>query len=366
MAFNNKFIYVVDDQDSCLYRSDLKGSSVSKEARLACYDQNPGGFGYSGLVFDKKGRLFISQRSPGSVFEISPNTGEVVRTIVTGIPGASHLAADPLNGDLFLSHDHGGISRLDDIDSKAPRQEPYAIVDEEVEGLAFSSSGNLYSASKEALYKVRFSTRRRQQPMKAKRIVLGLGDASGIAIAHDGESVIVSHMSGQVTNVDVKHKRKLPLLTAGNLGFSGSCVIIGFNDCLYVNRDGKIVKLVKKDGTCGVSREIIFSSSFVFCSSWLISAPCSLSFPLHPHSTASIHRLTYLFTFVPKLTCLPCGLMIFFCLLSRTIVLAYVILSWRLQMDRPDLVSVLTCFPNPVACPLMNLFCSADGSRKIP
>jgi len=105
MAFVGDYLYVLDHSSSCLYRfSAAHGGSAGGNSRsaLACYDQTPGGAGYTGISADASGqRLFLAQQEPGSVFEVDPETGHVIDTVASGMPGVSALAADQVYGDLF-------------------------------------------------------------------------------------------------------------------------------------------------------------------------------------------------------------------------------------------------------------------------
>jgi len=249
MAFDERHLFVIDQADSCLYRVEGGG----KEQKLACYDQSPGGAGFSGLAINKKGHLFISQQQPGAVFEVSKEDGHIVRSVVTGVEGASSLAASPISDDLFVSHADGAISRISALDSDHPILSAEASLDEPAEGIAFAKDGTMYAASDSAVYKMRFAARPPNKPRKARKIVLGLRHAKGIAVTRKGKSLIVNQRNGRLTKIDLAKRATFPILTAGGYAseFSGSCVIIGFDDCIYANRGGKIVRLMRKDGTCG-------------------------------------------------------------------------------------------------------------------
>ena len=68
------------------------------------------GFRPAGLAF-ASGRLYLARQGTGDVVEISPQSGQILRTVATGINNATGLATDPLSGDLFVSQAGGGATR---------------------------------------------------------------------------------------------------------------------------------------------------------------------------------------------------------------------------------------------------------------
>src|SRR3954468_17742048 len=74
------------------------------------------GYGQAeGLALAKDGRLYLARGNQHDVVEINPSSGDIIRTVVAGLPCPVGLATDPISGDLFVSNVFcrgGGIMRI--------------------------------------------------------------------------------------------------------------------------------------------------------------------------------------------------------------------------------------------------------------
>jgi hypothetical protein len=106
-------------------------------------------------VFDH-GRLYIIENyadpQHASVAQISPNTGQVLRTVATGLDCPQYLAADPLNGDLLTQDGCTGWPSSDAVQEivgpagSTPSVRDYATgFPTELGQLAFAPDGVLYA-----------------------------------------------------------------------------------------------------------------------------------------------------------------------------------------------------------------------------
>src|SRR5690242_6131461 len=107
------------------------------------------GYGVAaGLAFDKAGRLYMARGSRGDVVELNPASGDVIRTVVSGLPCPVGLATDPISGDLFVSNvfcPGGGIFRISGFANGPGTAKRYAGP-QDADGLTFAPDGTLYAA----------------------------------------------------------------------------------------------------------------------------------------------------------------------------------------------------------------------------
>src|SRR3954470_20010708 len=101
-----------------------------------------------GLAFDKTGPLYLARGTQHDVVELNPASGEVIRTVVAGLPCPVGLATDPISGDLFVSNvfcPGGGIKRIKGFQSGPGVATNYAGA-QDADGLTFAPDGTLYAA----------------------------------------------------------------------------------------------------------------------------------------------------------------------------------------------------------------------------
>src|SRR3954447_21847890 len=107
------------------------------------------GYGQAeGLAFAKDGRLYLARGNQHDVVEINPSSGDIIRTVVAGLPCPVGLATDPISGDLFVSNVFcrgGGIMRITGFQSGPGVAHPYAGT-QDADGLTFAPDGTLYAA----------------------------------------------------------------------------------------------------------------------------------------------------------------------------------------------------------------------------
>src|SRR3954454_10747099 len=101
-----------------------------------------------GLAFDKSGRLYMARGDQGDVIELNPASGDVIRTVVSGLPCPVGLATDPVSGDLFVSNvfcPGGGIFRISGFAGGPGTAKRFAGL-QDADGLSFAPDGTLYAA----------------------------------------------------------------------------------------------------------------------------------------------------------------------------------------------------------------------------
>ncbi len=237
-----KRLFVIDEGDSCLYRFNAKkgGAAGSGRTKLACYSSTPGGAGYSGITFDKSGkRLFISQQTPGGIYEVDVKTGAVKQKIAD-LPGVGNLAVSPVTGDLFAAQatSSGDILRFRfravnsvSTDTKMEKSlkvnqqslphsmsrnasgsyaSPIEVLSKQLysriapnvgkKSMAFDPYGMLYVTDSDTIFTIPLS---RRPSAKNYRLISGLKDVNGITISPDFKKLFVNHNSGSITEIDL-------------------------------------------------------------------------------------------------------------------------------------------------------------------
>jgi hypothetical protein len=152
------------DQDGNLYVSDQPtgniykfppGGGVAEEGLLT---KTPLGPGVIGLVIDKDGNLYAGRNATtasfgtGVILQIDPSTGDVIRTVASGLTCPALFAQDPLSGDLFADDNcfGGGLNnsslwRISNPTSAAPSVSIYATLPGSPNGtIAFAPDGTMY------------------------------------------------------------------------------------------------------------------------------------------------------------------------------------------------------------------------------
>src|SRR3954447_23136636 len=208
-----------------------------------------GGYGQAeGLAFDKSGRLYMARGNQHDVVELNPASGEVIRTVVGGLPCPVALATDPVSGDLFVSNvfcPGGGIKRIRNFQSGPGVATNYAGT-QDGDGLTFAPDGTLYGAGGTQI--VRIAGTGSSSPGAFSHVAAVPG-ADGIvyASAQDGDYLVVNRNDGEIDRVDFDG-RLTPLLTGGS---RGDLVTVGPDRCMYADLQDRVIKLGPATGACG-------------------------------------------------------------------------------------------------------------------
>lgn len=204
------------------------------------------GYGQAeGLAFDKSGRLFMARGNQHDVVELNPASGDVIRTVVDGLPCPVGLATDPISGDLFVSNvfcKTGGIMRI--TDGKAKR---YAGT-QDADGLTFAPDGTLYAAGGVRI--VRIAGTNTSNPGAVSNVI-DLPNVDGIAFSpasgKDPDFLVVVRTDGEIDRVDFNGS-STPILTGGS---RGDLATVGPDHCIYADLQDRVIKLGPSSGACG-------------------------------------------------------------------------------------------------------------------
>ncbi|MGH7441216.1 MAG: hypothetical protein ACREKE_00935, partial [bacterium] len=203
---NNGSVFVSSHTDGFIYR--FSEADTLPDAPSASNRLNPTALsgGLSGLFLSKAQRLYAARLEQGDVVELDPVTGAVLREVATGISCASHLAQDPLSGDLFVSSVcENAVFRLPGFESVpgSVNPEAYCVSVNGPDGLGFGSDGTLYVAALDGLDAVTGTNS--AQPGKSSSLVAG-ASFNGLAV-QDGAAGLAPYLyacdsGGDLTRYD--------------------------------------------------------------------------------------------------------------------------------------------------------------------
>jgi hypothetical protein len=208
------------------------------------------GYGQAeGLAFDKSGRLYMARGNQHDVVELNPASGDLIRTVVSGLPCPVGLATDPISGDLFVSNvfcKTGGIMRISGFAGGPGKSTRYAGT-QDADGLTFAPDGTLYAAGGVRI--VRIAGTSASNP-GAVSTVAELPNVDGIAYApattQDGDYLVAARTDGEIDRVGFDGQ-VTPVLTGGS---RGDLVTVGPDRCMYADLQDRVIKLGPSLGNC--------------------------------------------------------------------------------------------------------------------
>jgi uncharacterized repeat protein (TIGR01451 family) len=208
------------------------------------------GYGIAaGLAWDKNGRLYMARRDHGDVIEINPANGDVIRTVVGGMPCPVGLATDPISGDLFVSNNFcggGAIMRITGFGGGPGVARPYAGT-QDADGITFAPDGTIYAAAEDSI--LRIAGTNTTTPGKVSgfaRVTNSDGIAYAPATPSDDQYLVVNRTTGEIDRVDFDG-RVNPVVTGTS---RGDLVTVGPDHCIYAALQDRVLKLGPATGTC--------------------------------------------------------------------------------------------------------------------
>jgi uncharacterized repeat protein (TIGR01451 family) len=205
--------------------------------------------GATGLAFDKSGRLYMARGVQRDIVELNPASGEVIRTVTSGLPCPAALATDPVSGDLFVSNvfcSGGGIKRISGFQTGPGIARNYAGT-QDADGLTFGPDGTLYAAAANKI--LRIAGTNSGSPGSAA-VLATVPAVDGIVYAPassvGGDYLVVVRNDGEIDRVDFGGGITR-VLTGGS---RGDLVTVGPDRCIYADLQDRVIKLGPSTGTC--------------------------------------------------------------------------------------------------------------------
>ncbi|MEA2424770.1 MAG: hypothetical protein QOH13_1180 [Thermoleophilaceae bacterium] len=214
------------------------------------------GYGQAaGLAFGKDGRLYMARGTQHDVVELNPANGDIVRTVVTGLPCPVGLATDPISGDLFVSNVFcagGAIMRITGFAGGPGVAHPYAG-SQDADGLTFAPDGTLYAAGGTKV--VRIEGTSSSSPGRVSDVA-SVPEADGIvyapATAVDDEYLVVVRNDGEIDRLDFDG-RVTPVVTGAS---RGDLVTVGPDRCIYAALQDRVIKVGPATGQCNFAAPV--------------------------------------------------------------------------------------------------------------
>lgn len=213
----------------------------------------------TGLAFDKSGRLYMARATQHDVVELNPASGELIRTVVAGLPCPVGLATDPVSGDLFVSNvfcPTGGIFRITGFASGPGKATRYAGT-QDADGLTFAPDGTLYAAGGTEVVSIGGTSS--ASPGTVTHVA-DVPNVDGIAYAPATTSepayLVTVRTDGEVDRVEFDGTLT-PILTGGS---RGDLVTVGPDRCVYADLQDRVIKLGPSTGACGFALQDVLGT----------------------------------------------------------------------------------------------------------
>jgi hypothetical protein len=208
------------------------------------------GYGQAeGLAFDKSGRLYMARGNQHDVVELNPASGDLIRTVVSGLPCPVGLATDPVSGDLFVSNvfcKGGGIMRITGFAGGPGKATRYAGA-QDADGLTFAPDGTLYAAGGVRIVRVAGTS---SATPGAVSNVAEVPNVDGIAYApattQDSDYLVAVRTDGEIDKVGFDGRVSQVLTGASR----GDLVTVGPDHCMYADLQDRVIKLGPSLGSC--------------------------------------------------------------------------------------------------------------------
>ncbi len=223
------------------------------------------------LALAKDGQLFSAEYQAGSLDQIDPVSGAVIRQLnPPGVmyPCIAGVAIDPVSGDLFFTQPNSGgvcpgsttITRVEDPTSSNPVFTTFIdLGSASADGLVFSRRGTLYAVVQSGTLgcatRITGANGGRPTTVTPLFCVNGPGDLAGLdsitlsTNAQEPPTLDVGGPAGTIWSVDqsTTPPTGTPVIT---LGTRVDALTVGRDGCLYATQSTAIEKISQQNGDC--------------------------------------------------------------------------------------------------------------------
>jgi len=255
-------VYIPNFLNGDLFKLEPTGGAVSNANKLSTLGPTLGW-----PVVGKDGRLYASRAGTGGnfntgiVIELDPNTGGILRTLVSGLTCPNGLSVDPLSGDLFFvdqcfgaGSDNPSLFRVKNPGTTNPTLAVYATLPFTPNGtLAFSPKGTIYVVSgylQQNPPVIRVSGTDGPNPPTVTALP-GVGSVYWVnigGVGPDGEATkLITLNDGKLKLTDITTN---PPSTVAELTNNIGGGVIGPDGCLYMPNANAVYRLTDPTGGC--------------------------------------------------------------------------------------------------------------------
>ncbi|MEA2442383.1 MAG: hypothetical protein QOH76_3807 [Thermoleophilaceae bacterium] len=249
VAFDASDNLYASNSNGHLYRFQPGGGIAGLATRLTA---RPIGGSLRGLAFTRRGGLYLARAVPGDVVEIDQATGRPKRTVASGLPCPTGLAADPKSGDLFVSQTcTPAIVRLSGFASGPASRSTYAPAT--ADGIAFAPNGTLYAASADHVLQIDGTGSATPGTMRSVAVVPHSdGVAVGVVPSGAAPFLVVNRNDGKITRLDfAKTPPEQSTIFSG--GSRGDFVAVNSRGCLFATQTRSIVRIAPPGKRCDLT-----------------------------------------------------------------------------------------------------------------
>lgn len=257
-AFSATASFMTNFKTGGIHRLALDGGNVSTGNLLATLSPTLGS-----PTFGKGGQLYAiiaatSSANNGSIVELDPGTGALVRTVASGLTCPNGLAVDPISGDLFFDDQCFGaglnnpnVFRVVDPTAASPAVVTYATLPASPNALmAFAPNGSLYVVSgyggaSAPVYRVSGTDTATPGLVSPTLVSSDYSLAIGETLPDGEAKSLIVHFGNDMRLVDISTGSATVLASGGLVAG-----VNGPDGCLYMTTGDTVYKLSAGSGGC--------------------------------------------------------------------------------------------------------------------
>jgi hypothetical protein len=249
-----------DADTGAIYQLGLNGGAASNANLLTTLNPALGGF-----IYGKDGSVYTSQGGEGgSIIQINPSTGAVLRTVAGGLTCPAGLAVDPLSGDIFFDDECTGggtddptIYRVIDPSNSDPSRPTSVVAYAQLTntpngGMAFAPNGTLYAVTgyyisvNAQVESVSGTNAATVTVAPVTGITSDYAVAIGVTNADGSAQSLIVEPAGTLSVVPIANPSAAVVLGTGSPGVG----VTGPDGCLYSQHYDTVYRLATSSGAC--------------------------------------------------------------------------------------------------------------------
>jgi hypothetical protein len=182
--------------------------------------------------------IYMARQGIGDVVQLNQN-GSLNQVIVTGLPFATGIVANPVNGHLYVST--LGVNSVYEIDPVAKTKTQVSAISEDIDGLAISANGStLYTLNEDTGFITGYNTTTKAvtfAPLFVSNQIDGAVEGRGVLLGN----LFVNTRDGKIIEVNLGTRAQTTIADGGSRGDFASLDLTN-NTVLFTQSDS-IVRL---------------------------------------------------------------------------------------------------------------------------